>query len=193
MEGENLFPFNAEQPNWHVLFVRSNQEKRIAERLGGKGVEHYLPCTRPVRQWKDRRVRLQVPLFPGYIFVRLPFPERMKVLTLPYVVSMLGSKNSPSVVSEEEIAVIRRGIEHGDAEPHEYLKTGQRVLITGGVMSGMEGILVRKQTGSRVVISIDSIFRAFAVELDQAFVSPLAPASTPEFQSAPRALSTDVI
>lgn len=163
------------EPQWFVLFVRSNQEKMTAHRLADHEIQHFLPCCRSVRQWKDRRVTLEMPLFPGYIFVRLLFTERTRVLTLPNVVSLVGVKNSPSVVSEEEISWIRRGIEHGNAMPHPHLTVGQRVQIISGALSGMQGVLVRKQNSSRVVVCLDSISRAFVVEVDLDSIQPLTP------------------
>jgi len=170
---ENVYPADFEQPKWYVLFVRSNQEKRVADRLGDRAVEYFLPCYSSLRQWKDRRVQLTIPLFPSYVFVRLPFLQRLKVLTVPNVVSLVGTKTAPSVVSENEIAWIRTGIEHGDATPHECLEAGQRVVITAGAMAGMEGILLRKQNKTRVIVSLQSIPRAFSVEVEAACVRPL--------------------
>ena len=165
---------DAQQPRWYVLFVRSNQEKRVAEALRGRDVEHFLPCYKSVRQWKDRRVTLEIPLFPGYVFLRLPQVERAKALTVSNVVSMVGTRNEPSAISDEEIAWIKLGIEHGKAEPYPYLQLGQRVVVTEGVMCGMEGILMRKRNNTRVVVSLDSIMRAFVVEVDASSVRPLA-------------------
>lgn len=162
-------------PKWFILFVRSNQEKRIAHRLAEYDIEHFLPCYRSIRQWKDRQVTLQMPLFPGYLFVRLPFLDRGKTLTIPNVVSLVGGRNSPSVVSEEEISWIRLGIEHGNAMPHPCLAVGQRVKIIAGVLAGMQGILLRRQNGTRVVVCLDSISRSFVVEVDLAAVEALSP------------------
>src|SRR5262245_16604533 len=80
-------------PKWYVLWVRSNQERMVSHALTCRNVEHYLPCTRSVRLWKDRRVKLEMPLFSGYVFVRLRLVERMKVLTVPNVVSLVGPKS----------------------------------------------------------------------------------------------------
>jgi transcription antitermination factor NusG len=162
-----------EESKWYALFLRSNQEKRVADCLNSLMVENFLPCYFSVRQWKDRRVTLEMPLFPGYIFVRLPFRERMKVLTIRQVVTLVGTKNSPSVISDSEIAGIRAGIEHGRAAPHDYLEAGQRIVITDGVMCGMEGILLTVRSRARVVISIQSIGRAFVVEVSASCVRPL--------------------
>jgi transcription termination/antitermination protein NusG len=171
---ESTFPSDCEELKWYVLFVRSNQEKRVARSLSERGIEHFLPCYPSVRQWKDRRVKLEMPLFPGYAFVRLPFRERMKVRTVPNVVSLVGTRVSPSVISEDEISWIRLGLECGKAAPHEYLEVGERVEITYGAMSGMRGILLRRHNGARVVVSLDSIGRAFVVEVDAASVRPVS-------------------
>jgi transcription antitermination factor NusG len=160
-------------PRWYALFVRCNQEKRVTASLHERGIEHLLPCYSSVRHWKDRRVRLEMPLFPGYVFVRLPLTERLQALTVPNVLSLVGRKDSPSVISEEEIAWIRSGVAHGQAHPHEYLKAGQRVMIVDGPLSGMQGILLRRSNGPRVVISLDSIARAFVIEVDESNVKAL--------------------
>lgn len=179
-------PASWRDPRWYVLFVRSNQEKRVAEHLSGRDVEHYLPCYSSLRRWKDRRVTLQMPLFPGYVFVRLPLLERMKVLTVPNILSLVGAGNGPSEISAEEIDSIRRGVEHSNAEPYPYLKEGQHVVITSGALSGMQGILVRRHNGARVVVSLDCICRAFVVEVDAASLRPIAAPVWPEPQHAAR-------
>jgi transcription antitermination factor NusG len=164
--------FDLQQSKWYVLFVRSNQEKRVAERLHARGIEHFLPCYQLMRQWKDRRVRLELPLFPGYVFVRLPFAERAKALSTPHVVNLVGTKTSPSAISDEEIAWIRLGIEHGKAVPHPYLNVGERVVITSGALSGLEGLLLKIRNSTRVVVALDSIARAFVIEVDACCVRP---------------------
>jgi transcription antitermination factor NusG len=161
-----LPPFNSFLPHWFVLFVRTNQEKTTAARLDHLQIKHFLPCFRSLRQWKDRRVTLDMPLFPGYVFVHLPHAERMRVLTLPNVLYFVGSGSSPAVLSDEEIAWIGRGLQSGNAVPHECLNEGQRVVITSGTLAGLKGILVRKVNNTRVVVSLDSIGRAFAVEVN---------------------------
>lgn len=159
---------------WYALYVRCNQEKNVAHSLNSRGVEHFLPCYQSLRRWKDRHVRLELPLFPGYVFVRLPVRERGKALLVPHVVSLVGTRSAPSAIAEDEIECIRRGLEHGKLEPHEYLRVGQRVVIVEGIMSGMEGILLRKQNQTRVVVSLDSISRAFAVEVETGWIKALA-------------------
>ena len=116
---------------------------------------------------------LEMPLFPGYVFVRLPHAERMRVLTLPNVLYLVGSGSSPAVITDEEIVWIGRGLQSGKATPHECLSDGQRVVITSGALAGLKGIMVRRVNNTRVVVSLDSIGRAFAVEVDLDSVRPL--------------------
>lgn len=161
------------EARWYVLFVRSNQERRVAHGLSERGLEHLLPCYSAVHQWKDRRVKLLLPLFPGYLFVRLPLRERLNALTVPNVISLVGKKNAPSAVSDEEIASIRNASLYGQAEPHPHLTEGDRVMITSGVLTGMKGILLRTAHSARVVISVEAISRAFVVEVDASSVELL--------------------
>jgi transcriptional antiterminator RfaH len=160
------------QPRWYVLFVRSNQERKVAESLSGRGVENFLPCCRSPRRWKDRSVNLASPLFPGYVFVHLPLVERMKALSVPNVVSLVGSGSTGATIADEEIAWIRRGIELGIAGPHPYLTIGQRVTITQGSLDGLEGILVRRQNHTRLVVAVTAIARAFVVNIEDSWVEP---------------------
>ena len=170
------------EPKWYALFLQTNQEKRVANHLEARGVEHFLPLYESERQWKDRRVKLKCPLFPGYLFVRMPFVERIKALSVPHVIGLVGPSGTPAEIPQNEIEGIRRGVEHHKIEPHPYLKVGQRVLITEGAMAGMEGVLVRMHNGPRVVISLDSIQRAFMVEIYSASVAPI---ETPSLRPDP--------
>jgi transcription antitermination factor NusG len=163
-------------PKWYVLFVRSNQEKRVAQHLTHRQIEHFLPVFDSIHQWRDRKVKLSQPLFTGYVFVRIPLVERLKVLVIPNVVNLVGTRNTPSIISDEEITGIRHAMEDGKVKPHPYraLKEGSWVVINAGAMVGMEGDLVRLQNNSRVLISLNSISRAFTVEVDSRSVE-LAP------------------
>ena len=161
---------------WYVLFVRSNQEKRVAQHLAHRQIEHFLPVFDSIHQWRDRKVKLSQPLFTGYVFVRISLVERLKVLVIPNVVNLVGTRNTPSTISDEEITGIRHAMANGKVEPHPYwpLKEGSWVVINAGAMVGMEGRLVRLQNNTRVLISLNSISRAFTVEVDSGSVE-LAP------------------
>lgn len=161
---------NRREPEWYVLFVRSNQEWRVAQQLSSRAVENFLPTYESVRQWRDRKVTLHRPLFPGYVFVKLPFIERCKALLVPNVVNLVGPRNDPSVISNEEIEWIRLGMSHGKAQPHRCLNAGDWVVIKNGAMAGMQGILIRMQNGTRVLVQLDMISRAFSVEVESSWL-----------------------
>jgi transcription antitermination factor NusG len=170
----SLSALDPEEFNWFVLFVRTNQEKTTAATLNTLGIEHFLPTFRSIRQWKDRRVTLEMPLFPGYVFVRFAYKERLRAVSLSGVLYLVGAGQSPAVLTEEEIVWIKRGVDSGKAVPHECLREGQRVVITSGALTSLKGILVRQANHARVVVSLDSIGRGFAVEVDLQSVSPCA-------------------
>jgi transcription termination/antitermination protein NusG len=169
MEADSL------KPKWYVLFVRSNQERRVAQHLSARLIEHFLPLYESVSQWRDRRVTLAKPLFSGYIFVKLALVDRSKALLVPNVVSLVGTRKAPSVVLEEEIEWIKRGMEHGKAEPYSYPTIGDPVVIMAGPMAGMNGVLSRVNNRARVVVRVNSISRVFAVEVDSNCVELAAP------------------
>jgi transcription antitermination factor NusG len=161
------------QPQWYAAYTSSNHEKSVAAQLRERNVEHFLPLYRTVHRWRDRRVRLEVPLFPGYLFVRLALRDRMRVLEVPSVVRLVGFGEHPAALPEQEIETLRRGFEGGVwAQPHPYLTKGRRVRIKDGPLAGLEGILLRRTNGLRVVISIELIMRSLAVEVDAADVMP---------------------
>lgn len=167
---------------WYAAYTSANHEKRVADQLAQKGIENFLPLYDSVRHWKDRRVRLQLPLFPGYVFVRLPLSEKLRVLQVAGVAWLVGFGDKPVSLPEEEIESLRRGA-RGEVrmEPHPYLTEGRRVRIMRGPLTGMEGILLRKKGGTRLVLSIDLIMRSIAVDVDAGDVRPIDRRTSPQF------------
>ncbi len=163
------------QPRWYAAYTRANHERRVADQLAERGVENFLPEYESVRKWKDRKVRLQMPLFPGYVFVHLSLQNRLRVLQVPGVACLVGFAGRPVAVPEEEFARIRGFLNKGfRVEPHPYLEAGQCVRVHSGPLEGMEGIVVRRKNGSRLVISLELIQRAVAVDVDVTDVEALA-------------------
>jgi transcription antitermination factor NusG len=156
-----------EEPHWHVAHTSANHEKRVAQQLLERSVEHFLPLYDSVRRWKDRRMKLQLPLFPGYVFVRLPLRERLKIFQVPGVARLISFNRQPAVVPDVEIEALRTGLAARlGTEPHPYLIVGRRVRVKSGPLEGVEGILIRKKNGYRVVLSLDLIQRSASIEVD---------------------------
>lgn len=149
------------------MYTRANHEKRVAEQLLERSVENFLPCYESVRRWKDRKVRLLMPLFPGYVFVRIPLSDQMRVREIPSVAALVGFGGTPAALPDDEIWALRKGFALGlRAEPHPYLTVGRRVRVVGGPLAGFQGILVCKKNRTRFVISLELIMRSVAVEID---------------------------
>jgi transcriptional antiterminator NusG len=154
---------------WYAVYTCANHEKQVAKQLANRSVEHFLPQYESVRKWKDRKVRLHLPLFPGYLFVHLAALERVSVLQVPGVVRLVGFNGSPMPLPEEDLNRVREFLGRGwRAEPHPYLQVGKRARVVHGPLAGMEGIVVQRKNRRRLVISFELIQRSMAVELDEA-------------------------
>jgi len=160
------------EPHWYAAYTCARHEKRVAEQLSRRSVEHYFPEYETISRWKDRRVRLSLPLFPGYVFVRIPLCERLRVLTVPSVVRLVGF-HGPAALPAEEIEKLRDGLSSLRPRPHPFLTAGDRVEIVDGPLEGMEGILLRRKGLFRVVLSLDLIKSSVCVDLDANSVRPL--------------------
>jgi transcription termination/antitermination protein NusG len=157
------------EPRWYAAYTCAKHEKRVAEQFSQRSLEHFLPQYESLRRWKDRRVKLQLPLFPGYVFVRLALRDRLRVLETPSVVRLVGFNGQPAALPDKEMEALRACVAARlVAEPHAYLTTGRRVRIKSGPLAELEGVLVRWKNTLRVVLSLDLIASAAAVEVDAA-------------------------
>lgn len=160
------------EERWYAAYVCANHEKRVAAQLTTWAVEHFLPLYSSVRRWKDRRVTLDLPLFPGYVFVRLALRDRLRVVQIPRVVRLVGFNGLPAALPDTEMEIMRSGLsEQLRAVPYPFLTVGRRIRISSGPFAGLEGILKRRRSGFRVVVSLDLIQRSVAVDVDAADVS----------------------
>lgn len=161
--------------HWYAVYTCVNREKQVAAQFVSRGIEHYLPLHESVREWSDRRVKLQMPLFPGYLFVATTLRDRIRILSVPGVVNLVSSAGQPLPMAEDVIERLRLGIEQVGAQPYPYLPVGQRVFVSAGPLKGWPGVLVRHKAGTRVVISIDLIQRAFIADVDANDLVPDGP------------------
>jgi transcription antitermination factor NusG len=162
------------QPLWYAAYTCANHEKKAATEISLRGVESFVPVYHSVRRWSDRRVELEMPLFPGYVFVHLGLPDRQKVVQVPGVVRLVGFGGVPAALPDEQIEILRTGLNRRlRAEPHPYLTVGRRVRLKSGPLAGIQGILLRRKGNFRVVISIELIQRALVVDADSADVEIL--------------------
>jgi transcription antitermination factor NusG len=157
------------ETHWYAAYTCAQHEKSVARHLELRSIESFLPIYEKVSRWKDRRVKLQLPLFSGYVFVRLPLEQKLRVLQIPGVVRLVGFNGQPTPVGDEEMHALRSGLSGSlHAQPCPYLTIGRRVRIMAGPLRGLDGVLARKKTGFRFVLSLELIQRSIAVEVDAA-------------------------
>lgn len=153
--------------NWFAAYTNSHHEKRVASHFAERQIESFLPLYATRHRWKNRcEMNLELPLFPNYVFVRIDPRERVRVLEVPGVLSLVGFGRTLAPLPDFEIEALRSGLGQRNIEPHPYLVIGERVRIKRGPMTGMEGVLVRKKSNFRVVLALDVIMRCVAVEVD---------------------------
>jgi len=156
------------EPRWYAAYTCANHEKRVRDPLEQRSVESLLPLYQTVRRWKDRRMRLQLPLFPGYVFVRMTLGDRLRVLQVPGVARLVGFNGLPCALPEEEIQAVQNSLNCGyPVRPHPYLQAGRRARVKSGPLQGLEGIIVRRKNRARFILSLDLIMQSVTVEIDE--------------------------
>ena len=163
-------------PRWFAVFTSSHHEKRVLQHLRERQIESFLPLYRTVRRRTNRcKVTLELPLFPNYLFVQIERSQRARVLTVPGILSIVGTGREPAPLPDLEVETLRSGLQLRKAEPHPYLTVGERARIKAGPLAGMEGVLLRKKNDLRVVLTLDQIMRSVAVEVDADDLEPVSP------------------
>jgi transcription antitermination factor NusG len=148
------------------VYVWSNQEKTAELHLRLRGIETFLPLQTVLRRWKNRvTAKVETPLFPGYVFVKIWRTQCVRVLEVPAVHSIVGSRREAFALPQAEIEALRLGLQERRADPHPYLKVGDVARIRSGALAGMKGVVVRVNNQLRVVLSIDAISKSIAVHV----------------------------
>jgi transcription antitermination factor NusG len=152
--------------SWYALYTRHQHEKMVDQILTNKGFDTFLPLYATTHNWKDRTKALTLPLFPCYVFLKGGIERRLQILTTPGIYGLVSSAGQPAAIPDIEIEAIRRVVERGArVESHPYLKCGNWVRVKNGPLTGIEGILVRKKNISRLVLSVEILGTAAAIEI----------------------------
>lgn len=161
-------------PLWYAVYTHARHEKRVAEELTSKAVENYLPLYQSIHQWKNGRHVVYMPLFPGYVFVRIRLRDCLSVLQVRGVVDLVGFNGKPVALADDEVTNLVRALESGRlAEPHPFISRGRNVRITAGPLVGLRGIVMRTRGRAHVVLSLDLIRRSVRVEIHSTELEPL--------------------
>ena len=162
--------------NWYAIYTAPRHEKTIARHLARKSVECFLPLYKEVRRWKNGRNEVQLPLFPGYIFVHVAWQEHLPVLVTAGVLRFVGFGQGATPLDGRELQRIRQALDGNlELRPHPDLVAGERVRIVRGPLRDIQGIVAYRQAndGLRVVISLHQIMRSVSVEVDAVDIEPI--------------------
>jgi transcription antitermination factor NusG len=159
---------------WYAVYTRHQHEKTVAQLLAMKGFRTLLPLYQAVHAWADRSKIVHLPLFPCYVFIRGGLERRLHILTTPGIRGLVSCGRRPAAIAPHEIEAFQRVVGNGfRVEPHPLLKCGDWVQVKSGPLQGIRGLLVRKKSVWRLVLSVEILGKAAAVEVDSLQVERL--------------------
>ena len=159
-------------PKWFAAYTRSKAEKKVARELQKQGIEHYLPLVKTLKQWSDRKKKVEEPLIRSYIFVRITTKEYLPVLQTSGVVNIISFSGKPVPVPDWQITNLKilQGSELPVTHEERDFTAGEAVRITQGTLEGLRGIIVQIKGHQKLVISIQALNYNLSIDIDHAFV-----------------------
>lgn len=152
--------------NWYAAYTLPRHEKAVAEQLTQLGISSYLPLWTEVRLWNRRRVPVQLPLFPGYVFVRMQLNDKGRVLARPGVVRFVGFGTTLSVLPDDEMEHLKLALCNSNAKPYPHLTVGKRVKIRSGPFEGLQGSILKRKGKTQLVVTLDMIQSSMLLEVE---------------------------
>lgn len=167
-----------DEPHWHALYVRSRSEQKVQSRLTDMGIEAYLPLITRIKQWSDRRKKVEEPLFRSYVFVYNSLRQHFDVLSVDGVVRFVTFERKAVIVPDNQIIAIKKYVDDPVDDENAFndgtdLKVGQRVRITNGMLQGLTGRLVSVNNKRRLVVYIESVGKVIPVSISRSKVEPI--------------------
>ncbi|HSJ24048.1 MAG TPA: UpxY family transcription antiterminator [Longimicrobiales bacterium] len=159
------------KPRWYACWTRWRHEKRVQAMLEERGIETFLPLVERERQWRDRRKRVEFPLFPSYVFGRFRLRDSPRVLSIPGVAGLVKQNGRPAAVDEEELENVRAFaamLRGGDVEPEpspEFAR-GSEVVVMEGPFRGLRGVVTEQRGRRRVFIGLQAIGQGLILDID---------------------------
>jgi transcription antitermination factor NusG len=165
---------------WFALYTYPRHEKTVHEYLTHSAVESFLPLYTSVHRWKNGvKASVQLPLFPGYVFVKTEPLDCGRLVRFPSVAAIVSSRGIPLSMPAREVDVLRTSMAAISIEPHPFLHVGAEVRVKNGPLTGLEGILIQKKAGYRFLLRMSLLMQAAAVEIDACDVEPIGSSGYP--------------
>jgi transcription antitermination factor NusG len=155
-----------ESPKWYAAYTMPRHEKLVAAQLGMRELDTYLPLYRTIHRWNRREAEVDLPLFPGYVFINMPITQRVRVLEQPGVIRLVGVNGKASPLPDGEIERLRSSLAFCKAEPYPFMTAGRKVRIKSGPMAGFEGKILRRKGKLRLIVSLELLSSSIVLELD---------------------------
>ena len=161
---------------WHAVRVKSRREKLVSMGLRERGFEEFAPTYKRLSRWSDRTKTIEEPLFPGYVFCKVPSMWRSGVLSTPGVAGLVRSGRDFATVAEMEIASLKVLCQSKSAlVPWPFLQHGDKIRILRGPFNGVEGTVLTEKGMLRIIVSVEALCRSVAVEVDRHSIQPIPP------------------
>ncbi len=160
--------------HWHAIYVCSRSEKKVCENLNKKNIEAYVPVVKTIRQWSDRKKKIELPLINGYVFVRINLSEKDKVLQTKSVVNFVKSQGSVASIRDEEIERLNQLVELGyqmEVAPLSRINQGAKIKIMSGFLKGIEGIVIDADGDKLIEVLLESIGQCIRVKVPKEIIS----------------------
>lgn len=159
---------------WYALYTKPRHEKKAADLINEKNFEVYLPMVKQVRQWKDRKKKVEMPLFNSYLFANFDYARRFEVLQTRGIVKIINFSGEAAIVPDWQIESLRKMLEFPETlKVEKYIRLGEIVEIKAGPMRGLKGMVSVKKDSNRLILSIDGIYQSVSVEIDEEYVEKI--------------------
>ena len=156
------------QYNWYAVYIRSRAEKKAQNELQLAGIETFLPLQRKLRQWSDRKKWVEMPLIPGYLFVKVSRKEYDPVLYSTYVVSYVKFEGAAAIIQEKQIDFLKLMLKQDNLDieiTQEKLEPGQTIEVIAGPLIGLQGKLIRIKGKNKVAIQLEQLGYSALIEI----------------------------
>jgi transcription antitermination factor NusG len=158
---------------WYALYTRHQHERSVAAHLESRGFSTLCPTYTEIRQWRDRKKEITLPIFPCYVFIQGGIERQVSLLSTPGVHSIVCTGKIPAPIDDDEIAAIRRVMDHSIAmEPAPFISEGDRIRVVCGPLKGVEGVVQRRKDAMRLVISVEILGRSASVGIQSHEIEP---------------------
>jgi transcription antitermination factor NusG len=159
---------------WYAIYTRPRHEKKVHAMLLEKEVIVFLPLVERIRQWKDRKMRITVPLFSSYVFVNFNYRDRYTLFQTPGIVKIINFRGEPAVIPDWQIDSLKKMLESPSTlRPERYVRPGEIVEVMEGPFKGLRGMVVKQKNENRLVLTIDGIMQSVSVEIAVENVKPI--------------------